>query len=100
MRPGINTARRVMITLQARIMLIAFVALAAAITYNATFLQKGPHPAPMAIEARSLDNRDVKSDRLPQQGFQNASQTYRVGRIASPIEDNRGHPAQTFRKRL
>jgi len=64
-RPGINTARRVMITLQARIMLIAFVALAAAITYNATFLQKGPHPAPMAIEARSLDNEAVKSDREP-----------------------------------
>ncbi len=44
-------------------MLIAFVALSAAITYNATFLQKGPHPAPMAIDATNSHNRPVKSAR-------------------------------------
>ena len=54
-----------MITLQARIMLVAFVTLAAAITYNATYLQKGPHPAPMAIDAQSSGSRAVKSDREP-----------------------------------
>lgn len=52
-----------MITLQARIMLVAFVALAAAITYNATYLQKGAHPAPMAIDAQNTESRPVKSDR-------------------------------------
>lgn len=52
-----------MITLQARIMLVAFVALAAAITYNATFLQKGPHPSPMAIDAQRSESRPVKSAR-------------------------------------
>lgn len=45
-----------MIILQARIMFIAFVALAAAITYNAVFLQNGPHPAPMAKDATNTDN--------------------------------------------
>lgn len=54
-----------MITLQARIMLVAFVALTAAITYNATYLQSGPHPAPMAIDAQSLESRPVKSAREP-----------------------------------
>lgn len=54
-----------MITLQARIMLIAFVTLAVAITYNATFLQKGSHPAPIAIEASGAENRIVKSNREP-----------------------------------
>jgi len=65
MRPGCNTAGRVMITLQARIMLVAFVALAAAITYNATYLQKGPHPAPMAIDAQASEGRPIKSAREP-----------------------------------
>jgi peptidoglycan hydrolase-like protein with peptidoglycan-binding domain len=54
-----------MITLQARIMLVAFVALAAAITYNATYLQKGPHPAPIAIDAQNSGGGPVKSDREP-----------------------------------
>lgn len=40
-----------MATLQARFMLIAFIAMAVAITYNATFLQTGPHPAPMSADA-------------------------------------------------
>jgi peptidoglycan hydrolase-like protein with peptidoglycan-binding domain len=44
-------------------MLIAFVALAAAITYNATYLQKGPHPAPMAIDTNTPESRPVKSAR-------------------------------------
>lgn len=33
-------------------MLVAFVALAAAISYNAVYLQKGPHPAPMAADGQ------------------------------------------------
>ena len=52
-----------MITLQARIMLVAFVALAAAITYNATFLQKGTHPAPMAMDGQLLEGQPVKAAR-------------------------------------
>jgi peptidoglycan hydrolase-like protein with peptidoglycan-binding domain len=63
--PENSTAGNVMITLQARIMLIAFVTLAAAIIYNATFLQKGPHPAPITVEAGSTENRIVKTNREP-----------------------------------
>lgn len=55
--------KKAMIILQARIMLVAFVALAAAITYNATYLQKGPHPAPIAIDAQSSESRPLKSGR-------------------------------------
>ncbi len=55
--------KKAMITLQARIMLIAFVALTAAITFNATYLQKGPHPAPMAIDANISESHPVKSAR-------------------------------------
>ncbi len=43
-------------------MFLAFVAMSAAITYNAAYLQKGPHPAPMT------NDRDVaadRSDKLP-----------------------------------
>lgn len=55
--------KRAMITLQARIMLVAFVTLAAAITYNATYLQKGSHPATMALDAQTSEGRPVKSAR-------------------------------------
>jgi peptidoglycan hydrolase-like protein with peptidoglycan-binding domain len=49
-----------MSTLQARLMLVAFVGLSAAITYNATSLQKGPHPAPMASEGHSSEKRAAR----------------------------------------
>lgn len=56
-----------MATLQARFILVAFVALAAAITYNATFLQEGPHPAPMAIEPQRSERLPEKTTRTPRE---------------------------------
>jgi len=50
-----------MSTLQARILLVAFVGLSAAITYNATFLQKGAHPAPMASAGHSTQKRAART---------------------------------------
>ncbi|MFQ5625990.1 MAG: peptidoglycan-binding protein [Methyloligellaceae bacterium] len=52
-----------MTTLQARLMLVTFAGMAAAITYNATFLQKGSHPAPMAKEAEGAGILPDKMDR-------------------------------------
>ncbi len=47
-------------------MLVAFVAMAAAITYNATHLQNGPHPAPMANDKQVASNRSDKSSQQVQ----------------------------------
>lgn len=44
-------------------MLVAFVGLAAAITYNAIFLQTGPYPAPLSIEAEGSGKRSANKDR-------------------------------------
>lgn len=44
-------------------MLIAFVAMATAITYNATYRQNGSHPAPMSVEGRSSNDRLEKGPR-------------------------------------
>lgn len=52
-----------MATLQARFMLIAFVAMAAAITYNATYRQNGSHPAPMSTEGQGNIAQPGKSAR-------------------------------------
>jgi peptidoglycan hydrolase-like protein with peptidoglycan-binding domain len=52
-----------MVTLQARFMLVAFVILAAAITYNATYLQNGPHPAPITADGQKLEVPAKRSDR-------------------------------------
>lgn len=43
-------------------MLLAFVAMSAAITYNAVYLQTGPHPAPMTNDRLASPGR---SDKLP-----------------------------------
>ena len=50
-----------MSTLQARVLLGAFVGLSAAISYNATFLQKGAHPAPMASASYSAQKRTART---------------------------------------
>ena len=50
-----------MSTLQARLLLVAFVGLSAAITYNATYLQNGSHPAPMASEGHSTEKRAART---------------------------------------
>jgi len=50
-----------MSTLQARVLLVAFVGLSAVITYNAIYLQKGSHPAPMASEGRDTELRAART---------------------------------------
>ena len=50
-----------MSTLQARMLLVAFVGLSAAITYNATYLQNGSHPAPMASDGHGAEKRAVRT---------------------------------------
>ncbi len=45
-------------------MLVAFAGLAAAITYNAMFLQAGRHPAAMSIEAEGSGMRSPREDRM------------------------------------
>lgn len=60
---NISEARGVMSTLQARILLVAFVGLSAGITYNAIYLQKGPHPAPMANQGYDTELRTEKMTR-------------------------------------
>jgi len=50
-----------MATLQARFILLAFVLMAAAITYNAAFLQSGSHPAPMASDANARHGQSVRT---------------------------------------
>ena len=44
-------------------MLLAFVAVAVAITYNAAYLQKGPHPAPMSSDEQPTAGQRDKSPR-------------------------------------
>lgn len=50
-----------MATLQARFILLAFVLIAAAITYNAIFLQNGSHPAPMTADANVRSGQSVRT---------------------------------------
>jgi len=50
-----------MSTLQARILLVAFVGLSAVITYNAIYLQKGSHPAPMASQGQGTELRAART---------------------------------------
>lgn len=52
-----------MATLQARVLLVAFVGLAAAITYNAIFLQTGRHPAPLSVEVEGSGTRSANRGR-------------------------------------
>ena len=50
-----------MSTLQARVLLVAFVGLSAVITYNAIYLQKGSHPAPMASDGYGSELRAART---------------------------------------
>lgn len=52
-----------MITLQARLLFVAFAGLTAAISYNATFLQTGSRPAPMATRTYGAGMPQAKLDR-------------------------------------
>jgi len=51
-----------MVTLQARLLVVAFAGLTAAISYNATFLQTGSHPAAMVTETDGAGRRLAKLD--------------------------------------
>jgi peptidoglycan hydrolase-like protein with peptidoglycan-binding domain len=52
--------------LQARLVFFAFVGLSAAISYNAIFLQKGRHPAPITVEAgKSSGGNGARSAVVP-----------------------------------
>lgn len=53
-----------MATLQARFILLAFALMAATIIYNATFLQSGSHPSPMAPETDTQSSASVRTTRI------------------------------------
>jgi len=75
-----------MTTLQARIFLVAFVALTIAITYNATFRQDGTHPAPIAGEAGQVSARTASRYRtIPR----SAKQLPRHIESATPLPEDK-----------
>lgn len=71
-----------MATLQARIFLVAFAVMAAAITYNATFRQHGSHPAPMSGD---ISQQEKSASHKQVTGPRRARALPRRSEVAAPL---------------